>query len=88
MHKQRLPEEDECTQASHYNITSLGVVNVMGKMYCAPTKPATEDKCTQISPAPLTLWPRTWLHRTQLKAPAAQNPLIGGLMTRRQKNAD
>ena len=36
-----LPEDDECTQASHYNITSLGVINLMGKMHCAPTKPAT-----------------------------------------------
>ena len=31
MHKQSLPEADECTQASHYNITGLGVVNFMGK---------------------------------------------------------
>ena len=38
---------------------------------------------------PLTLWPKTWLHQTQLedlKAPAAQNPLIGGLMMRCLKN--
>ena len=59
MHKQSLLEEDECTQASHCNITGLGLVNLMGKMHCAPTK--------------------TWLHQTQLKAPAAQNPLAEGL---------
>ena len=38
---------------------------------------------------PLTLWPKTWLHQMQLeelKAPAAQNPLIGGLMMRCLKN--
>ena len=38
---------------------------------------------------PLTLWLKTWLHQTQLqdpKAPAAQNPLIGGLMIRCWKN--
>ena len=68
MHKQSVLEEDECTQASHYNITGLGVVNLMGKMHCPPT--------------------RTWPYGTQLKAHAAQNPLIGGLMTRRLKNAD
>ena len=37
----------------------------------------------------LTLWPKMWLHQTQLeepKAPAAQNPLIGGLMMRCLKN--
>ena len=31
MHQQSLPEEDECTQASHYSIIGLGVVNLMGK---------------------------------------------------------
>ena len=33
MHKQNLPEEDECAQASHYNITGLRVVNLMGKKF-------------------------------------------------------
>ena len=34
---------------------------------------------------PIPLWPNKWLHQTQLedpKAPATQNPLIGGLMMR------
>ena len=38
---------------------------------------------------PLTLWPKTWLHQTQLedpKAPATHNPLIGGLTIRCLKN--
>ena len=39
---------------------------------------------------PLTLWPKMWLHQTQLedpKAPAAHNPLIGGLTIRCLKNS-
>ena len=48
-----LPEEDECTQASHYNITGLGVVTLMGKMHCAPTKPATRRRMHKLIVDPL-----------------------------------
>ena len=42
------------------------------------------------TPDLLTLWPKMWLHQTQIeepKAPAAQNPLIGRLIMRCLKNA-
>ena len=49
--------------------------------------PATDTKAAQPQIL-VTLWRNTWLHQTQLEEPkahAAQNPLIGGLMTRRLK---
>ena len=60
----------------------VGVQQTLGQQ----KKTATDaEGCS----TPDSLWPKTWLRQTQPeepKAPAAQNPLIGGLMMRCLKN--
>ena len=89
MHKQSLPEEDQCTQTGHLHllVCCVGVSSdlqpTLWQTLWQQQKTVHQTLKAPQPQVPLTQWPKPWLHQTQLEEPkavAAQNPMIGGLM--------